>query len=106
MAIPCIFGIMAVREGHVDMVVGGGISVGAHKKGRYIDVNNALNGEGPFTPERSGSLPVGRLIELYSSGKYTHAELKKLNNGRGGLADLPGTNDLREVEHRRDGGDE
>jgi len=86
--------------------LGGGISVGAHKKGRYLDVNDALNGEGPFTPERSGSLPVGQLIDLCFSGKYTHAELKKLNKGRGGLVDLLGTNDLREVEHRRDEGDE
>ncbi|MFB3852930.1 MAG: butyrate kinase [Vicinamibacterales bacterium] len=85
--------------------MGGGISVGAHRKGRYIDVNNALDGEGPFTPQRSGSLPVGALIELCFSGRYTHAELKKLNRGRGGLIDLLGTADLREVERRIDAGD-
>ncbi|MBN2049308.1 MAG: butyrate kinase [Spirochaetales bacterium] len=86
--------------------LGGGISVGAHKKGQYIDVNNALNGEGPFTPERSGSLPVGQLIDLCFSRKYTHGELKKLNKGSGGLVDLLGTNDLRDVLKMRDGGDE
>ncbi len=85
--------------------LGGGISVGAHKRGRYIDVNNALDGEGPFTPQRSGSLPVGQLIELCFSGKFTKPELKQLNKGRGGLIDLLGTADLREVERRMDAGD-
>jgi butyrate kinase len=85
--------------------LGGGISVGAHKRGRYIDVNNALDGEGPFTPQRSGSMPVGQLIELCFSGRYTKPELKQLNKGRGGLIDLLGTADLREVERRVDAGD-
>jgi butyrate kinase len=80
--------------------MGGGITIGAHKRGRYIDVNNGLDGEGPFTPQRSGSLPVGQLIELCFSGRYTREELKKLNRGRGGLIDLLGTADLREVERR------
>ena len=80
--------------------LGGGISVGAHKKGHYVDVNNALDGEGPFTPQRSGSLPVAQLIELCFSGKYTKAELKQLNKGRGGLIDLLGSADLKELEHR------
>lgn len=93
---------------HLNLIVchmGGGISVGAHKKGRYIDVNNALDGEGPFTPQRSGSLPVGALIELCFSGKYDKKQLKLLNKGRGGLIDLLGTADLREVEARIDKGD-
>ena len=85
--------------------MGGGISIGAHHRGRYEDVNNALDGEGPFTPERSGSLPVGQLISLCFSGKYTQQELKKLNKGAGGLVDLLGTSDLREVERRAAGGD-
>ena len=80
--------------------MGGGITVGAHRKGRYIDVNNGLDGEGPFSPQRSGSLPPGQLIDLCFSGKYAKAELKLLNKGRGGLMDLLGTSDLREVEHR------
>ena len=85
--------------------MGGGISAGAHRKGRYIDVNNALNGEGPFTPQRSGTLPVAQLIDLCFSGKYTREELKKLNKGRGGLIDLLGTSDMREVQRLREGGD-
>ena len=93
---------------HVNVIVchmGGGITIGAHRKGRYIDVNNGLNGEGPFTPQRCGTLPVGQLIDLCFSGKYDHAELKKLNKGRGGLIDLLGTADLREVEQRIADGD-
>lgn len=86
--------------------MGGGISVGAHKKGRYIDVNNALNGEGPFSPERSGSLPVGDLIELCFSGKYTKQELKALNVGKGGMVSLLGTSDMREIEKKVLEGDE
>ncbi len=85
--------------------LGGGITVGAHRKGRYIDVNNGLTGEGPFTPQRSGSLPPGQLIDLCFSGKYSHKELKKLNKGRGGLIDLLGTADLREVEKLAADGD-
>jgi len=80
--------------------LGGGISVGAHCQGHYLDVNNALDGEGPFTPQRSGSLPVGQLIELCFSGRYTRVELKQLNKGRGGLIDLLGTADLRALEAR------
>ena len=85
--------------------MGGGITVGAHRKGRYIDVNNGLDGEGPFSPQRSGSLPPGQLIDLCFSGKYTKTELKLLNKGRGGLLDLLGTADLREVERRVAGGE-
>lgn len=85
--------------------MGGGISVGAHKRGRYIDVNNALDGEGPFSSERSGSLPVGDLINLCFSGKYTKQQLKVLNKGRGGMISLLGTSDLREIEKRIAEGD-
>ena len=80
--------------------MGGGITVGAHAKGRYIDVNNGLDGEGPFSPQRSGREPTGQLIRLCFSGKYTLEELLKLNKGRGGLIDLLGTADFREVERR------
>jgi len=80
--------------------MGGGISVGAHRQGRYIDVNNALDGEGPFSPQRSGSLPVGDLIRLCFSGKYTRDELLKLNKGRGGLIDLVGTADFMLIEKK------
>ncbi len=85
--------------------MGGGITVGAHAKGRYIDVNNGLDGEGPFSPQRSGSEPTGQLIRLCFSGDYTLEELLKLNKGRGGLIDLLGTADFREVERRVDAGE-
>ena len=85
--------------------MGGGITVGAHRNGRYCDVNNGLDGEGPLSPQRSGTLPAGQLIELCFSGKYAKAELKLLNKGRGGLLNLLGTADMREVERRIDAGD-
>ena len=85
--------------------LGGGISVGAHCRGRIIDVNNALNGDGPFSPERSGGLPVGDLIALCFSGKYTLDQLKKLNKGSGGMVAYLGTNDMRIVEQRIAEGD-
>ncbi|MDR1731464.1 MAG: butyrate kinase [Synergistaceae bacterium] len=78
--------------------MGGGVSVGAHEKGRVIDVNNALDGDGPMSPERSGSLPVGGLSILCYSGKYSLAEIEKMICGRGGLVAHLGTNDMREVE--------
>lgn len=77
--------------------LGGGISVGAHKKGRVIDVNNALDGNGPFSPERSGSLPVGELVNLCFSGKYTQAEITKMINGKGGLMAYFGSNDVQHL---------
>jgi len=51
--------------------LGGGISIGAHKKGRVIDANQGLDGDGPFSPERSGTLPMGDFARLCFSGKYT-----------------------------------
>ncbi|MCX7695210.1 MAG: butyrate kinase [Caloramator sp.] len=84
--------------------MGGGISVGAHKKGRVVDVNNALDGEGPFSPERSGGLPVGDLVKMCFSGKYTQDEIKKKITGKGGLVAYLGTNDGREVKKMMDEG--
>lgn len=78
--------------------LGGGVSVGAHDHGRVIDVNNALDGDGPFSPERSGSLPTGQLVKLCFSGKKTEAEIKKMLKGAGGLVAYLGTNDAYEVE--------
>jgi butyrate kinase len=77
--------------------LGGGISVGAHKKGKVIDVNNGLS-EGPFSPERTGSLPVTDLVDLCFSGKYTKKEINKMLVGMGGLAAYLGTSDCVEVE--------
>ncbi|UYP00966.1 butyrate kinase [Oceanotoga sp. DSM 15011] len=76
--------------------LGGGISVGAQKKGKMIDVNNA-NDEGPFSPERAGELPMGDLLKIIFSDLYNHKELKKRLIGHGGLVGYLGTNDLREA---------
>ncbi len=85
--------------------MGGGISIGAHKKGKVIDVNNALNGDGPFSPERAGGLPAWDLIQLALSGKYTKDELKKKLAGKGGMVAYLGTNDFKEVKRRIAQGD-
>ena len=78
---------------------GGGVSVGAHRNGRVIDVNNALDGEGPFTPQRSGGVPAGGLAKICFSGKCTHAEMKLKIKGRGGLVAYTGTSDLIALEN-------
>ena len=80
--------------------LGGGISVAAHKKGRVVDVNNALNGDGPFTPERSGALPSGPLMNACFSGKYTKKEIDLMLKGQGGFVAYLGTNDAMEVENQ------
>ena len=77
--------------------LGGGISVGAHKQGKVVDVNNALDGEGPFSPERVGGLPIMDIAKLCLSGNFTHDEIKKKIKGMGGLVAYLGTNDGREV---------
>lgn len=86
--------------------MGGGISVGAHRRGKVIDVNNALNGDGPYSPERSGGLPAAQLAELCFSGKFTLSEVKAMLAGKGGLVAYLGTNDFREASRKADGGDE
>jgi len=84
--------------------LGGGISIGLHRQGRVIDVNQALSGEGPFSPERSGTLPAGDLARLCFSGQYTIQEVLKMITGKGGMVSFLGTNDMREVERMRDEG--
>lgn len=86
--------------------LGGGISVGAHRKGLVVDVNQALDGEGPFSPERSGTLPSADLVRLCFSGKYTQKEILTMIKGKGGLAAFLGTNSAYEVEQRASAGDE
>lgn len=86
--------------------MGGGISVGAHCKGKVIDVNQALDGEGPFSPERSGTLPAGALARLCFEGKYTLEEIKKMITGEGGFMAYLGTNNAYEVELMAQDGDE
>lgn len=85
--------------------LGGGISVGVHKNGRVIDVNNALNGEGPFSPERSGTLPAAQLIEICFSGKFSKSEVDRMVLGEGGYVSYLGTNSAKEVEDRAQAGD-
>jgi len=85
--------------------LGGGISVGMHRKGRIIDVNNCLDGDGPFSPERTGTLPIGDLIEICYSGKYTIKELRKKLVGGGGLVAYLGTKDGQEINRRIKEGD-
>lgn len=86
--------------------LGGGISIGAHLQGKVIDVNNALDGEGPFTPERSGTLPAGALVDLCFSGKMTKAEIRKIIKGEGGLVALLGSDDALAAENRALAGDQ
>jgi butyrate kinase len=86
--------------------MGGGISVGAHRKGMVVDVNNALDGDGPFAPERAGSLPAGELVKYAFSGNVELGEMIRKMVGGGGLVAHLGTNDLREVERRIGEGDE
>ncbi len=86
--------------------LGGGVSVGAHEYGKVVDVNNALDGEGAFSPERAGNVPVGALIKLCFSGEYTEKEIYSKIVGKGGITAYLGTNDMREVENKVLEGDE
>jgi len=85
--------------------LGGGISVGVHCKGRVIDSNQALDGEGPFSPERSGTLPVGKVIDTCYSGSLTRKEMRSKVVGKGGMVAYLGTNSAQEVEMRIQRGD-
>ncbi|WP_077621633.1 butyrate kinase [Sediminibacillus massiliensis] len=92
----------------VDLVVvhmGGGITVGAHKKGRVVDVNNGLHGDGPFSPERAGTVPAGDLVAMCFSGQYYRGEIMKKLIGEGGLVGYLNTNDALEVERMIENGD-
>jgi len=86
--------------------LGGGISVGAHRNGRVTDVNHAIGGEGPFSPERTGSVPVIDAVRMAYSGKYSEKEFTRMLIGQGGLAAHLGTNNAYEVEQRVKNGDE
>ena len=86
--------------------LGGGVSVGAHKQGRVVDVNNALDGEGPYSPERSGTLPTGDLAKLAFSGKTSLEEVKKMIKGNGGLTAYLGTNNAKVVGEMCEEGDQ
>lgn len=86
--------------------MGGGITVGAHSGGKVIDVNNGLHGDGPFSPERAGTVPAGELVELCYSGKYYRHEIMTKLVGQGGLVGYLGTNDAITVEKRIEKGDQ
>jgi butyrate kinase len=85
--------------------MGGGVSVGAHKNGKVIDVNNALNGDGPFSPERTGGLPSGQLVDLCFSGRFSHDELKAMITGKGGMMAYLGTNSFIDICRMAENGD-
>lgn len=85
--------------------LGGGISVGAHRNGKVVDVNNALDGDGPFSPERAGTLPAGDLVKLCFSGDYTKEQVLRLVQGGGGLVAYLGTTSGLEIEKRISEGD-
>lgn len=96
------------RYEDLDLIVvhlGGGISIGAHRHGLVIDVNNALNGDGPFAPERTGSLPSSQFAQLCFSGRYTMQEIGKMLAGKGGIVAHIGVNDMLVVEQRAKSGD-
>ncbi len=99
--------ILGVPYEDLNLIVvhlGGGISMGLHNQGRVVDGSNGLDGEGPFSPERSGSVPAMLLMEKCFSGEYTKDEIKKLIAGQGGFVSLIGTRDLQEVEKRVNAG--
>lgn len=86
--------------------MGGGVTVGAHKQGRVIDNTNGLDGEGPFSPERSGGIPVGELFRACYGDKMTKEQIAKRIKGQGGVVAYLGTNDIRDVEQMIADGDE
>lgn len=93
---------------HLNLIVthmGGGISVGAHKQGKVVDVNNAVDGTGSFSPERAGTVPAGDLARLCFSGEYTLPEILKMLNGQGGLMGHLGLNAANIVADKASTGD-
>ena len=86
--------------------MGGGTSVSLHRNGLVIDVNDALGGDGPMSPERAGSVPAFPLVDLCFSGQYSKAEIKKMLVGKGGAVGHLGTNDFREITARAEAGEE
>ncbi|HPG37796.1 MAG TPA: butyrate kinase [bacterium] len=95
--------LLARKYSELNLIIahlGGGISIAAHEHGRVTDVNNALDGEGPYSPERAGTLPAGDLVRLCFSGKYTREQVLKMITGRGGFVAWLGTNNLVDVMQR------
>jgi butyrate kinase len=86
--------------------LGGGVTVTAHEKGRMVDSNDVINGDGPMAPTRAGALPAVALIKLCFSGRFTEKELYDRITKNGGLVDHLGISDVREVVRRIESGDE
>ena len=80
--------------------LGGGITVALHKRGKLVDANNGLEGDGPFSTNRTGSLPVGALVDACYSGKYTYSEMKRRINGQGGMMAYLGENNVQVIEKK------
>ena len=96
------------RYEDLDLIVvhlGGGISVGAHRRGRIVDVNNCLDGDGPISPERAGTLPAAQLANLCFNGGYTYEQVLKMITGQGGMVAHLGTNNCMEAGKRAEAGD-
>lgn len=85
--------------------VGGGLSITAQKQGRIVDGNDVLNGSGPMSPNRSGTVPLLPVVKMCYSGKYTLDEMKAKISKAGGLASLLGTDNTMEIGQRIDSGD-
>ncbi len=98
-------GLSYENSNFVVVHMGGGISVAAHRAGRIVDVNNAIDGDGPFAPERAGALPAGDVARMCFSGEYTHAEIKKLLAGKGGVVAHLGINAVNEAIALANSGD-
>lgn len=84
----------------------GGVSVGAHHDGKVVDVNQAFDGDGPFSMTRTGSLPVGQVIDLCYSGKYTREQMRQIITEKGGIIAYLGTKSLSQVLSMVDEGNE
>ena len=85
--------------------MGGGISVCCHKQGKMVDATNALVGDGPFSTNRTGTIPASSLIKICFSGEYTQETLMRKLNGGGGLMSYLGVSDVKTVEKMIDNGD-
>lgn len=94
---------------NVNLIVahlGNGITIGAHEKGKVIDVNNGLHGDGPFSLERAGTIPSEALISLCFSGEYSKDDIIRKITYKGGLKAYLNTDDLNEIEERIANNDE
>jgi butyrate kinase len=85
--------------------IGGGISITAHQKGRMIDSNDIVSGDGPMAPTRCGSIPVKNIVEMSYSGKYSEREMLDKITKSGGISDHLGTADIKSVIHKIERGD-